>query len=68
MEDNRIVELYHQRDEAALRLTREKYGHRLYGIAYAILRDEGGAEECENDTYLRAWEQMPPQRPQVLFA
>ena len=68
MEDNRIVELYHQRDEAALRLTREKYGRRLYGIAYAILGDEGGAEECENDTYLRAWEQMPPQRPQVLFA
>ena len=68
MEDNRIVELYHQRDEAALRLTREKYGHRLYGIAYAILRDEGGAEECENDTYLSLWNSIPPACPHRLSA
>lgn len=68
MEDNRILELFFARDEAALQLTREKYGRYLNGIAYAVLRDAGAAEECENDTYLRAWEQMPPERPQVLSA
>ncbi|MBQ4333533.1 MAG: RNA polymerase sigma factor [Clostridia bacterium] len=68
MEDNRIVELYHQRDEAALQATREKYGHYLYAIAYGILQDAGGAEECVNDTYLCAWQQMPPQQPRVLSA
>ena len=66
MEDNRIVELYHQRDEAALQATREKYGHYLYAIAYGILQDAGGAEECENDTYLDAWRQIPPNVPHPL--
>ncbi|MBR5524674.1 MAG: RNA polymerase sigma factor [Clostridia bacterium] len=68
MEDNRIVELFFARDEAALRLTREKYGRYLYAIAYGILQDAGDAQECENDTYLCAWQQIPPQQPRVLSA
>ena len=60
MEDDAIVTLYWQRDEEALRASEEKYGPRLRGLAQRILADANDAEECENDTYLAAWNSMPP--------
>lgn len=63
MDDNRIVELYLSRDESAIRETQEKYGARLRQTAYRILEDRGAAEECENDTYLKAWNSIPPHEP-----
>ena len=63
MEDAAIVELYLKRDESAIAATERKYGLRLRKLALGVLGDPGTAEECENDTYLRAWERIPPHEP-----
>lgn len=66
MEDKDIVDLYWERDEKAISETAEKYGRYCYSIAYNILSDTEDAEESVNDTYLNAWNSMPPHRPAVL--
>ena len=63
MDDNKIVELYLLRDETAIRQTAEKYGSRLRSLAYGIVADSQTAEECENDTYMEAWNRIPPHEP-----
>ena len=63
MDDNRIVELYLQRNEIAIKQTTEKYGNRLRSLAYGIVNDLQTAEECENDTYMEAWNTIPPHEP-----
>jgi RNA polymerase sigma-70 factor (ECF subfamily) len=69
MEDSEIVDLYLQRDEAALKETSDKYSARLRRLADRILEDEAAAMECENDTYLKAWHSIPPHEPRTwLFA
>lgn len=68
MEDGQIVQLYWQRSEDAIAETAEKYGTFCHSISYGILRDRQDAEECVIDTWLRAWDAMPPQRPQRLAA
>ena len=66
LEDKRIVELYWERSETAIAATAKKYGRYCHYIAHNILLDEGESEECVNDTYLNAWNAMPPHRPQKL--
>ena len=66
MEDNRIVQLYWDRDQRAIPATAEKYGSYCASIARNILASEEDAEECVNDTWLSAWNAMPPHRPGVL--
>lgn len=66
MEDRRIVELYWQRSEQALRETQSKYADYCYAIAYNILGNREDSEESVNDTYLDAWNSMPPHRPTIL--
>ena len=69
MDDDRIIGLYIARDEAAIDQTALKYGARLLEIASGITEDRQTAEECENDTYLEAWNTIPPQNPRgYLFA
>ncbi len=68
MEDLRIVELYWKRDADAIPATSEKYGGYCASIARNILGNEEDAEECVNDTWLGAWNSMPPHRPSVLPA
>ncbi len=70
MDDNqRIVELYLSRDEAAIAQTAEKFGRRLRALSYGIVNDQQTAEECENDTYMEAWNRIPPHEPrQYLYA
>lgn len=63
MDDDKIVELYLKRDETAIMHTSEKYGKRLKKLAYGIVADLSTAEECENDTYLKAWDSIPPHEP-----
>lgn len=63
MEDSAIVELYLRRDEAAVARTAEKFGVRLRALAQGIVDDRQIAEECENDTYLQAWNAIPPHEP-----
>ena len=67
MEDGKIIQLYLDRDESAIRQTQEKYGARLRGIAYGITLDAETSEECENDTYLEAWGRIPPSEPRSYF-
>lgn len=66
VEDSKIVELYFERNESALAETAEKYGNYLFRIAYGILADNEDSEESVNDTYLSAWNSIPPHRPMVL--
>ena len=68
LEDEKIIGLYRQRDEAAIRETKTKYGRYCYAIAYNVLHDREDAEECENDTYLLAWDTIPPVKPKILSA
>lgn len=68
MEDGRIVQLYWDRDEQAIPATADKYGNYCAAIARNILGSREDAEECVNDTYLNAWNAMPPHRPGVLSA
>lgn len=67
MDDNKIIDLYLLRDEAAIKLTTEKYGSRLRSLAYGIVKDRQTAEECENDTYMEAWGSIPPHEPRDYF-
>ena len=66
MEDNRIIDLYWQRNEDAISETASKYGKYLHSIAYQVLSNTQDAEECVNDTYIDAWNTMPPHRPSIL--
>ena len=61
--DERIIELYWQRDEDAIRETDRRYGRYLHSIACHILRNREDGHETVNDTYLKAWHSMPPHRP-----
>lgn len=66
MDDSVIVQLYWDRDEIAITHTQQKYGRYLMKIAVNILADREDSLESVNDTYLAAWNSMPPQRPGVL--
>ncbi len=68
MEDSRIVALFYARDERALSEVQEKYGAYCLKIALHILDNLQDAEECVNDTLLRAWESIPPANPRLLGA
>lgn len=68
MQDEQIVSLYWDRNEAAISATEEKYGRYLFKIAYNILSDQEDSYESVNDTYFKAWNSMPPHRPGVLSA
>lgn len=63
MNDAEIIELYFDRNEQAIVNTQEKYGKYCYSIAFNILYDNEDTEECVNDTWLRAWNVIPPQKP-----
>ena len=65
MEDAQIIALYFDRNQQAIAETSAKYGASLYRLAHRLLRSPGDAEECVNDTYLRAWNAIPPTRPGV---
>ena len=64
--DLRIIDLYFARDEQAIAETDRHYGGLCMRISLGILDDRRDAEECVNDTYLKAWNAIPPTRPAVL--
>lgn len=68
MTDEQIIQLYWQRDEQAIKETDIKYKRFLLSVAYNILHDTCDSEECLNDTYLGAWNSIPPARPTLLQA
>ena len=68
MEDNQIVDLYWQRSDLAISETNQKYGRYCRTIAYNICGIAEDAEECVNDTFQKAWESIPPSKPNNLKA
>lgn len=66
MEDKEIVSLFWKRDESAIQETSKKYGMYCYSIAYRILKNHEDSEESVNDTYIDAWNSMPPNKPFLL--
>ncbi len=68
MEDSKIIELYFSRSQDAIKETASKYEKYLLTIAMNILYSHEDSEECVNDTYLAAWESIPPKKPERLSA
>ena len=68
MEDSKIIELFFLRNEDAIRHTHDAYGRRLFVLADNIVRNDQDAEESVNDTYMKAWDSIPPQKPIRFFA
>ena len=68
MKDTDIVDLYFARDEEAIRISQKTYGNYCTTIAMNILSSQADAEECVNDTWLKAWQSIPPACPYDLKA
>ena len=68
LSDEKIIELYFDREENAISETDKKYGKYLYTIAFNILNSNEDSEECLNDTYLKAWNAIPPTKPNIFRA
>lgn len=68
MDDQQIVQYYFDRDEQAIALSAQKYGALCHRVAMNILDSHEDSEECVNDTYLQAWNAIPPERPTLLGA
>lgn len=67
MEDSKIIELFFSRNEEAITQTDAAYGRRLFSLADNILRCPEDAQECVSDTYWKAWDTIPPQKPVHFF-
>ena len=68
MEDKQIIELFFARKEDAIQHTADTYGKRLFVLADNIVRNDQDAEESVSDTYMKAWNTIPPQKPNHFFA
>ena len=68
MNDQQIIEMFFARNEEAIAHTANIYGNRLFLLAGKILKSDQDAEESVNDTYWKAWESIPPQKPNHFFA
>ena len=68
MEDAKIIDLYFARSEDAICQTDAAYGKKLFALADRILHDAQDSEESVSDTYMKAWETIPPKRPAYLYA
>lgn len=67
VEDSKILDLFFERNEQAIKVTDDTYGRRLFRLADNIVNNDQDAEESVSDTYLRAWETIPPQHPKHFF-
>ena len=68
MNDERIIELFFERSEQAIRELDGKYGNVFHALSFKILNNRLDAEECVNDAYLGAWNAIPPAKPNPLLA
>ena len=68
MEDREIIELFNCRSETAVKAASEKFGRLCRKIIFNILKNKEDCEECENDTYMKLWNTIPPQQPKRLTA
>lgn len=68
MDDSKIIELFFARNEDAIKHTDDTYGRRLFHLADNIVHNDQDAEESVSDTYMKAWDTIPPKKPVHLFA
>ena len=68
MNDERIIELFFERSEQAIKELDSKYGKIFHSLSFKILNNYQDAEECVNDSYLGTWDAIPPAKPNPLFA
>ena len=68
MEDAKIIELFFQRNEQAVKETDTAYGRKLYVLSNNILNNREDAEESVSDTYMETWRSIPPKRPKYFYA
>ena len=68
MKDDEIIALYFRRDEDAIRQTELAYGGKLYNLSYRLLWNREDPEESVSDTYMKAWENIPPTKPTFFYA
>ena len=68
MDDAKIIDLFWARSEEAIQETNKAYGRKLHALANKILNNREDAEESVNDTYMKTWEIIPPQRPKFYYA
>ena len=68
MNDERIIELFFERSEQAIKELDEKHGQACHKVSYNILNNRQDAEECVNDAYLGTWNAIPPAKPNPLLA
>lgn len=68
MDDKQIIKLFLERNEDAIRYTDDTYGRRLFALADNIVKNDQDAEESVSDTYMKAWNMIPPQQPSHFFA
>lgn len=66
MNDEQIIDLFWERSELAIQESNNKYGNYCHRIALNILNNLEDSEECVNDTFLQAWNSIPPQKPEIL--
>ena len=68
MEDTKIIELFWERNEQAVKETDTAYGRKLYVLSNNILNNREDAQECVSDTYMETWKLIPPKRPKYFYA
>ena len=68
IDDEKIIELFFERSEQAIRELDMKYGKICHNLSYNIVNSRQDAEECVNDAYLGAWNAIPPVRPNPLLS
>ena len=68
MEDSQIIALFWAREEEAIAQTHAAYGRKLFWLSERILSSRQDAEESVNDTYLKVWNLIPPQKPRFFYA
>lgn len=68
MNDERIIELFFERSEQAIKELDGKYGKVFHSLSFKILNNRQDAEECVNDSYLGTWKAIPPAKPNQLLA
>ena len=67
IDDEKIIEMFFERSEQAVRELDNKYGKICHHLSFNILNNRQDAEECVNDAYMGAWNAIPPARPHPLY-
>ena len=68
IDDEKIIEMFFERDQEAIRELDNKYGKICHNLSYNIVNSKQDAEECVNDAYLGAWNAIPPTKPNPLLS